>query len=122
MGALGIACGYLDRQLTLLGNTAENRMSGSEVAWDDEAIKNKGTAFPTEVATHTGRVQVADAMRTHQELVENAAPRVDTNLPYHVVHYQKQRKKNPDWMPSPWNQFVKKQQDKVFTKGVKDAL
>lgn len=92
--------------------------AGSAAAWDDNGFVNKGTCFPTEVSTHTGRVQVADSMRTHQDLVENAEARVETNLPYHVVHYQTQRKKNPDWLPSPWNAFVRKQQNKVFKEGV----
>jgi len=70
-------------------------------------LRSRGTAFPSEVTTHTGRVQVADTMRTHQELVENAVPRVETSLPYHVTHYQEARKKNPDWTPSLYNQFVK---------------
>lgn len=97
-------------------------MGGSpECAWDDR-VPRACVSFPTEIATHTGRVQVADTLRTHQELVENAAPRVDTSLPYHVVHYQEQRKKNPDWVPSLWNQFCRKQSDKVFVKGVKNAL
>lgn len=96
-------------------------MAGKECAWDDKTTR-ACVSFPTEIATHTGRVQVADTLRTHQELVENAVPRVDTSLPYHVVHYQEQRKKQPDWVPSLWNQFCRKQSDKVFVKGVKNAL
>lgn len=58
------------------------------------ATKCRGTCFPAEVkpleperpnlmvlwlrqvTTHTGRVQIAESMKTHTELVENAMPRV----------------------------------------------
>merc|ERR1719247_3481712 len=86
------------------------------------ATKCRGTCFPAEVTTHTGRVQIAESMKTHTELVENAMPRVDNQLDGAVTHYQEARKKRPDWRPSLWNQFVREQQDNVYHKGIKKAL
>merc|ERR1711865_35011 len=86
-----------------------------------DQCKNKGTAFPMQISNHVGRVEISEIMRTHQGFVENAKPGVDTMLDFKSVSYQQSRRRNPDWRPSLWNQFVREESDKTFIKGVKTA-
>lgn len=88
---------------------------------NSEAPKCKGTAFPAKVDTHIGRVQIAEVMKTHTDLVENAGHRVDNQLPFPVTSYQAARRKRPDWKPSLWNQFVREQENQTYFKGIKEA-
>merc|ERR1712086_954435 len=83
--------------------------------------KNKGTSFPMQIQNHVGRVEIAEIMRTHQDFIENAQPGVDSTLSFHVTNYQESRRRNPDWRPSLWNQFVREENDKTFIKGIKQT-